>query len=227
MTVRIICFLLFAFSLRAQGFFENLLEFARVHQMPALLFFHFKDASEPFPFLKEKLSPLFLIVDIPLDNISNVRRLEESHALKRHFGVETIPSLLLIGPEGGLITRFPATAMHPDHLKKSIIGIWTDYACINTALNKAEALAVRRIKGLYETAVERGFTDFRERLLTLGLDKDDGVYFLLEKYSELVSAGKADTKEAKQLRKLILQKDKIGAFQIKTRKSYETRYGSL
>jgi len=128
--------------------------------------------------------------------------------LKEKFQVEECPSLVLAHPSGEEIAKLTFLPVGQKEFASVIRSTLADYRKVSR-ITKAglEKLQVEELKALYAKAGHLADETFKNALLSQGLKSDRSPYFLLEEYSNLLTAGKMGKWKLKSLRKKIQQRD--------------------
>jgi hypothetical protein len=123
------------------------------------------------------------------------------------MGVQEYPMLILLDPSENVIIQRGYLPLEPAEWAKQLKKTYLDFDLLKKGLSVAPTLSLRAMKELYVKAKRVGCKQFQREFLELGMRMDKGVFFPLEKYYELVKSGKEKSKEARALRKSILNRD--------------------
>ncbi len=131
----------------------------------------------------------------------------QTQALKTQYGIEEYPTLLLVKPSEEEMFRVGYLPLSPKDFAYRLDRMLQDYREIWGTLESKEAtvLAFEQLQDLYLKARDLKTEKFQEAIMAMGLEKDKGTYFLLEKYKDLTALGKK--KEAEPVREKIVGRD--------------------
>jgi len=193
--------------------YNQALETARLEQKPLLVAFVgpnwcpwsdkiFEDVLTKPEFINAlKESVLFVRVDFPY---SGAR--QESEALKEKYHIRQLPTLVLVSPQEEEIAKVGYLPLKAPEFAIHIERILHGYQKLVKKMDQSDVLQmpVEELRHLYRESCTYHLAKYTEILLSAGLAKDPGSFFLLEKYSELI---KTQPKKAKAVREEIETRD--------------------
>jgi len=149
---------------------------------------------------------IFIKLDFPELNLKGTKTLSEHQKLKEDFNVESFPTLIMTDSNNNEITRINYTQEGPEKYADHLKSLYIEYKSLkreyeNTDL-KTSSMGI--IQTLYKRACELQCPVLKEEILETGLKVDDGSYFALEKYTQLINMGNVAKKEAVDLKTKIL-----------------------
>ena len=154
---------------------------------------------------------VFSQVDFPEIDRHSKELIEQNSQLKNKFSVDTFPMLILVDVDGYEISRTGLFSTDPEQFASHLRSLLGRYQGIVQALH-APHLDIESLKFHYADARELGASNLMERVLQRGLQSEVDPYFYLERYSTLLTEGKADEAEAKLMRSNILKLDPDNQF---------------
>lgn len=154
--------------------------------------------------LKEKVN--FVWLNCPSNKGNTSVQVQELKAL---YGIEELPTIVMITPMQEEMFRIGYLPLSPQEYAAQIEKMMKDYNELNGTVDgqyqELSSLSLEQIQTLYQKACDLKSTRYREALMSLGLEKDAGTFFLLEKYTQLLESGNKD--EAESYREKILERD--------------------
>ena len=148
-----------------------------------------------------KESVVFVRVDFPYTGIS-----PESEKLKEKFNIRQLPTLVLVSSKEEEIAKMGYLPLKPVEFAVHLERILHGYKKLVSRVNESDLnqMPIEEMRHLYRESYIYNLAKFKDALLSVGISRDPGTFFLLEKYSALV---KAEPKKAKELREQIETKD--------------------
>ncbi len=152
---------------------------------------------------------VFVKVDFPDANHQEAEMLQEHYELKEKFQVQEFPSVILLDSDGKEITRLGYMPTEPKKYGEYLLSIYQKYQELyrEIQLSDLSKKNVRELEKLYSRSHELRSPHLVKRVLEAGLSREEGVFFPLEKYTELVQVGKVHSNEAKALRQQVAKRD--------------------
>lgn len=129
----------------------------------------------------------------------------ELQGLKTRYGVEEFPTLVLVTPYQEEMFKVGYLPLAPKEFASRLKQMVGDYRELFGRVENETPLTLEELEALYIKARDLKSAHYKEKLMKAGLAKDSGTFFLLEKYGELVDAGKKQ--EAADLREQIIDRD--------------------
>lgn len=157
-------------------------------------------------FLREMEKDFVLVkIDIP-------ENFEEENfpgkELKKRFKVEESPSLILMQPTDEEIAILEYLPVDVKEFCSYVKETLSDYQRLSRITKKQlDQMQVEELKALYAKAGRLADQTFKKIVLEQGLKSDQGPFFLLEKYEDLIAGKKPSSSQMKHLRKKIIQSD--------------------
>ncbi len=139
---------------------------------------------------------VFLRINVPqvYEEDSEINRLREQ------YHIESCPTFILAQPNGHEIGKLEAPNAD------EIVAMLSDYTLISET-KSLSTLKVDQLKSLYAHAGKLADTTFKQALLEEGLKADQGPYFLLEQYGDLLAKNGVKNRDSKVLRNRIIARD--------------------
>ncbi len=152
---------------------------------------------------------IFVHLDYPHASSKSLIMTPEKSALKNKYAVTTFPTLIMIEPDGKEVTRLSYSELTASKFAFSLKNIFTKFLSLQDEVAKIDLASITedKLENLYNQAVELRCPTFISHLLDEGLKLDQGAFFCVEKYSQLVLEGKVDTEQAKALKTQIVERD--------------------
>lgn len=145
-------------------------------------------------------------VDVPESYEENVG--EKTEEIVRKYELKELPTFFLLDPEGEVVAKFGYLPLSAKELVIHIGKMISDYEEIKQFLtNPIGEISGKELENLYLKAKAIGCEKKVGEIFQLGLAKEEGVFFLVEKYSKLLENEKKLTSDTKTLKRKILAKD--------------------
>ena len=145
----------------------------------------------------------FVLIDFPAKKSLSETQYKNNKKLKEKYGIEGFPTVVILDSDEIVIARTGYLPIGPTEYAKKIIKLIEEHNVLKKKDLSKEDFSDLRYS--YKKARFHGNEFIKEKALNEGMQKDDRLYFLLEKYSELTHKQKYD--EANELKKEILAKD--------------------
>ncbi|MBM3201007.1 MAG: thioredoxin family protein [Chlamydiae bacterium] len=201
--------------------FEKAKKIAEVHERPIVLLFTGSDWSnwskkllhdvlENEEFQKSVTNTfVFVKVDFPEANHQARDLMQEHYELKERFDVQDFPCVILLDHEGFEISRLGYVPHEPKEYAKQLLSIYEKYQELFFQIKSSDLslYKISELERLYNEACKLRSPHLVGAVLQEGISREEGVFFLLEKYSQLFRMGKRFSQEAKALRDLITKRD--------------------
>lgn len=129
--------------------------------------------------------------------------------LREKFHVKEVPSLILIDPSQREISRMGYLPLSHIGVATYLEDILVRYQHLQEVLEHSDlsTFKTEELEACYLQAKNLGCLSYRDLLLQMGLKKDKGIFFLVEKYTQLLEERKGRGSERKALRDEILNRD--------------------
>lgn len=151
---------------------------------------------------------IFVPIDFPEIDRKNVYILDQDQKLKNAYQVESFPLLIMIDSDGREISRFSYMNLAPEEYAKYLKQVSFTYKKLKYEIDNLDPLThVEVLEKLFERAEKMGTPYYLEKIMQIGLNKDEGVVFPLERYARFVHLGMADCEEAQMLREKVIKRD--------------------
>jgi protein disulfide-isomerase len=152
---------------------------------------------------------IFVKVDFPDANHQSIEILQENYELKERFHVQDFPTVILLDSEGAEITRIGYTSLGPKEYGKYLLDTYLHYQelYMDIKLSNLSSKSVEELERLYDKAHKLRSPHLVQKILEEGVNQNQGVFFPLEKYSQLLYSGKSSSAEAKSLRQMVVKRD--------------------
>jgi protein disulfide-isomerase len=195
-------------------------EIAQDHNLPILILFTGSDWSMPSQEVigeintsefASSIENQFILVqaDYPELNNQKVEFLKQNSELKEKYQIETFPTVVMTDVEGREITRLGAMKLEPKQFAEHLRDLYLKYTLLHRGMKNLDFIknSVQAIEELYKSARELKCPHYVEKLMNVGIEVNEGVFFLLEKYNALVRSGLSKTGEAISVKEKIVQRD--------------------
>lgn len=128
--------------------------------------------------------------------------------LSKSLRIEECPTIVLATPLGQEISTLPYLPVDYKEFTASICETLGDYRKMSSLTKvQLEEMQTEELMSLYVRAGRLADQTFKKALLDQGLKNNSSPYFLLEKYHELLTAGKLSGWKVNHLRKQIVERD--------------------
>ena len=132
----------------------------------------------------------------------------QEEGVRKHFGIDCSPTLLLLDPQGIEFARFGYLAFDPSKCARCLLKVISDFKEICAALDKKnKKRSTENWLELYRKADQLSCKTFKKMVLDRGIAEDLGTTLLWEKYLLLLKEKGLKSKEVKSCRKQLIQKD--------------------
>jgi thioredoxin-related protein len=135
------------------------------------------------------------------------RSTPEVRALKEKYAVEQYPTLVVVSAYQEEMFRVGYLPLSAKEFASRLDQMIQDYQELWGKIENPEAapIAAEDLESLYQKACSLSSNKYKEKLMSLGLQKDRGTFFLLEKYGKLLENGKKN--EAEPIKNKIIERD--------------------
>lgn len=175
--------------------FNEAQEEAQKQQRPILIAFELeeKNLNTGSSLLALDGKVVFLRINVPqvYEEDSEINRLREQ------YHIESCPTFILVQPNGDEIGKLETP--NADEII-AMLSLISETKSLST-------LKVDQLKSLYAHAGKLADTTFKQALLEEGLKADQGPYFLLEQYGDLLAKNGVKNRDSKVLRNRIIARD--------------------
>lgn len=201
--------------------YQSAKELARDYDLPIALVFSGSDWSERskrfqkeilhHPTLDNRVKNRFVFVEIdfPDRNGQSESMIRQNHELQKKYRIKTFPTVVLLDAEGHEITKLVYDTNNPESFADRMVDLALTYEKISerVASSKMHKIKTPELQALYEEASRLQSPYLTHCILEEGVQRDEGTFFQVERYSNLVRNGSHDSQEAKELKKTIQQRD--------------------
>ena len=160
--------------------------------------------------LREEM--LFVRIDFPERDVLPLDKKTQYFGLKRRYGIQELPTLVLVDPSGDEIFKIGYVPLEARevaaHLKTALV----DYKQLKSVVGTASLLEMRgaEIQELYKKADGLSTMPLRQQLLEAGLKSDQDAFFMMEQYENLLETHTLQDPDVQLLRKKIAARDPSG-----------------
>ncbi len=157
--------------------------------------------------LKDDL--LFVWVDFPENERLPEERKEINSSLKEKYNVKELPTLILLDDAGEQVCKFGYMALEAEGFANHIQTLVQDYKEMKELSETTDLKTVAQdaLQSFYIKAKNLGCGKLQEEFMQAGLQIDNGTFFLLERYSNLLETLKIRDPAVQELRKSIVSRD--------------------
>ncbi len=135
----------------------------------------------------------------------NPRRMGE---IREKYQVYHCPQMIAYAGDGEEIGRIEYAPMEPKQYATQVFELIGQFNEIRTFIDHPEdAKDAEEVQRLYHNAQKLSSSFYKEKLLQIGLERDAGTFFLLEKYATLIHQLKLKNPLVQQMRKKVLDRD--------------------
>jgi protein disulfide-isomerase len=169
-----------------------------------------REILEQPDFLTETQKEMILVwVDFPERLSMSEERKTQNKELKDLFQVSELPTLVLVDTKGKEVAKFGYLPLEPKEMAQQLKTALNDCAMLKKIVGSQEyaQLSGEELKTLYKKADELGREEEKKTLMEAGLKTNEGAFFLMRQYEELLEHAKLKEPEVQRLRKQIMQKD--------------------
>ncbi len=125
--------------------------------------------------------------------------------LKEKYGVQEYPTLVFITPGQEEMFKVGYLPLSPKEFAARLKKMIADFRELFGKLEENNPISPEELESLYVKARDLNCSRYKEKLMQMGLEKDKGTFFLIEKYIQLTSSG--NKKEAELVRDEIVDRD--------------------
>lgn len=160
---------------------------------------------------------IFVKLDFPLYSNQDQQIKAQNKQLQEKFAVRSFPTIIVLDPKSNQqlgVTGYRADK--PADFAKYLIKMVTDYSGYKQKMgaldNSKHSGAV--LKQIYEKAQELALIEDAVKIVKKGMQSDESLYFMGERYRYLADAGQIHSKEALELKQQLLSSDPLNEKQI-------------
>ncbi|MBS0616138.1 MAG: hypothetical protein JSR58_06270 [Verrucomicrobia bacterium] len=124
--------------------------------------------------------------------------------MEERYQITEVPSLILLSATGDEITRLSYLPLTPEAFADHLLKI----CALQVEIDQLTEKSADQLKELYNTVSLLSCEKWKAKVLECGIQKDTGIFFLLEKYAALKAV---HSKKAHSIREQILQRQIRGA----------------
>ena len=148
---------------------------------------------------------IFVHLDFPAKGAPN----EQHYMLEKQYAVQSFPTLIMIEPDGKEVTRLSYLESAPEQFACLLKQMFSKFSRLQHEVAKIDLASAEesKLEDLYCQAVQLRCPSLQAQLLDQGLKQEKGVFFSLEKFSQLVVEGKVDTAQGEAIKRQILERD--------------------
>ncbi len=132
--------------------------------------------------------------------------------LEDKFNITEVPTLVLLSGEGEEITRLGYIPLSPEGFAEHLLKICVSYVALKSEMENMSNLDSQQLQTLYHKVTAIPCDQWKIKVLEVGLEKDSGIVFLLERYASLKKNN--HFKKAHGVREQILERNKGARLQI-------------
>lgn len=153
---------------------------------------------------------IFVKIDFPLYSQQDAQVKAQNKLIQQKYNVRSFPSIIIV--DGKQDKQMGSTGYRPgggkqygNHLLK-IVNDFAGYKQKVSTLEKQKHPG-NELKALYEKSKELGMDNDAQKIVKLGINSEESLYFLMENYRLLVNEGRIHDKEAAAIRQQLLNAD--------------------
>lgn len=150
---------------------------------------------------------VFVKVDFPKRTLLPEAVRKKNQQLREQFEVKTFPTVVLMDPEEGVISKMGYLDIGGKKYAEQINHSLEEYQMIRKALHKAPKEWDENLERLYEKAKNLGCQSLIEKIYSEGIEKDSGPFFLLEQYANSLQTQSVEESKLTDLRTEIVNRD--------------------
>ncbi len=152
---------------------------------------------------------IFVLVDFPEKNKISLELKTQNQGLKNRYGVQELPTLVLVDHLGDVIVKMGYLPLDAQSLAAHLRSSLEDFIQLKSVLGAPNLVCLqgKELENLYQKASHLDYRAVKERLMEVGLKSDRSIFFLLERYEELLVNGKLKDPEVQKLRREIVLSD--------------------
>lgn len=137
---------------------------------------------------------------------------KQKGALQKIFYVEETPTVVLFDYSQEEIARLSFLSMSPSEYVARFQELIQDFESVVAFIQKPEEkISEKGMIDLYERSKKLSSKCYKKEILQIGLKKEKGSFFALERYADLLSSSKPKSSEVAKLKKELLAKDSDGS----------------
>lgn len=153
---------------------------------------------------------IFLKLDFSNEGKNSRKNHFQNQKIKNRFQIKEFPSALILSPQLKIVaSRGYNASICPKEYTKHLLEILEDYNLLESALSEIDQnnFNSKQLQNLYNKAKIFQREKEQKNFLKKGLELEDNLFFLSEKYHMLVKEGKTKSQEAKEIRSNLIKKD--------------------
>ncbi|MBY0528598.1 MAG: thioredoxin family protein [Rhabdochlamydiaceae bacterium] len=128
--------------------------------------------------------------------------------IREKYQVYHCPQMIAYAKDGEEIGRIEYAPMDPKQYATQIFQLIGQFNEIRSYIDHPEETNdIEQLQRLYQNAQKLSSSFYKDKLLQLGLERDSGTFFLLEKYGTLIRQLKLKNPLVQQMRKKVLERD--------------------
>jgi protein disulfide-isomerase len=160
---------------------------------------------------------IFLKLDFPLYSNQDQQTKAQNKELQQKFDVRSFPTVIVVDPKKN--QQIGVTGYRPgggksfaDHLNK-LVNDYSGYKQKMSALDQSKYSGAA-LKLIYNKAKELGLALDATKVVQKGMQSDESLYFMAERYRTLADEGQMHSKEAIALKQQLLSLDPLNEKQV-------------
>lgn len=160
---------------------------------------------------------IFVKLDFPLYSSQDPQIKAQNQQLQKKFNVRNYPTIILFDAnQNQLIESMGYPQGNPKFFADQLLKKVADYSSYQHKMGALETtkFSGQELKALYEQAKKLQLTNDHNKIVKVGIDTDESLYFLTERYRLYGNEGLIHTEEAKAIRHRLLAADPNNAKQV-------------
>lgn len=150
---------------------------------------------------------VFVLVDFPMKSTLVECVMEQNQNLMKKYNVEGFPTIVLVDPEKGVITKMGYLPLGPKEYAECINEMIEDFYSLDRELQSPDSLSIGQWERLASRAKILGSPYYNEKLQNAGIKSCPSPLFLIERYEVVLKEQGLESKEASKLKSKIEQLD--------------------
>lgn len=160
---------------------------------------------------------IFVKLDFPLYSNQDQQLKAQNKELQQKFDVRSFPTVIIVDPKKN--QQIGVTGYRPgggksfaDHLLK-MVNEYSGYKQKMSSLDQSKQSGAA-LKQIYTKAKELGLTQDVAKIVKRGMQSDESLFFMTERYRHLADEGQIRSKEAVALKQQLLSSDPLNEKQV-------------
>lgn len=154
---------------------------------------------------------VFVELDFPAKTKLPEEIASQNRELRQHFKIHAYPTVIVTDADGNRLGQGNFSGSEtPAQFAQQLRNAAKDAKGFSAAISQLDTLelSIGELKALYSQARAMDRTDDIARLLEVGMAREEGSYFLSEKYRQLVEEGRVASEEGQEVRAELLARDR-------------------